>query len=105
MKVKNICFGCVDDDKITKVLALTKKNEFIRVVRNYRPDEVVSIFSGKHYYFDNKELIPLELLLKITDNNKNISKKDLKKFIVKEEKRIIKVLSKDKNKSVIGFKG
>ncbi len=104
MKVKNIYFGCVDNDDFTRVLALTRKNEFIRVIGNYQFNEVVSVFSGKHYYFENKEMIPLEFLLKITDDNKNISKKELKEFMVKENKRIVKILSKDKPKKVLGFK-
>lgn len=105
MKVKNIYFGLIDNNDLTRLLALTKKNEFVRVLRNYAPDEVVSVFSGRHYFFDNKEMLPLEFFLKITDDNKNISKKQLKEFMVKEENEIVKKLTKDKHKNVLGFKG
>ena len=105
MKVKDLYFCYIEYDTINQVLALTRKNSFVRLARNYDRDEYVSVYSGKHYWLKTDNVIPVELLLKIEDDRKNISKKSLKKLMIAEKDTIIEELKKDKTKKISGFKG
>jgi len=109
MKVKNLFVDCFNINGVEKLVVVKDKSKLGKMMcelTGESQNDLKCVFTKTQYYdLNRKKIIPLALCRDIEELNENITKKELKEYIVKNEEDIKRlVLGKNKLKGKrVGF--